>query len=1175
VKFKISLSEKVLLGIGSLVVLALAETLYISHTMLLGSFARLEKQELRTDVEHAKRSIEGELENLTSICGDWAPWDDTRNFMLGQAPDYNSGNLTVKCLANLNLNFMIFIDTSDRIFHITAIDIEKGVFVQPSPLLINRILADKSLLGLKNPAECKSGLIILPDKISLVAAQPISNSKTEGPISGTLIIGRFLNDNLTKTISEKTRLNISMAHNDGRTKTPDFVQADAELSKDNNIVVLMLDEDNSAGYTNIYDIDGNKYITLKVNVPREIYNRGLQTVHYFMMAMVLTVVIMLATLLVVMQKIVLRPINRLTKNFINIGSNYGGSTKLYTERGDEIGSLARSFDLVMKNLRRKMADLNESQTRFEEVAENSGDWIWEVNAEGLYTYSSPVVEKILGYKPEEVVGKKCFYDLFAPNHKDEISKAAFETFARREKFSGFVNPHIHKNGSSITLETCSTPIVDDDGNLRGYRGVGRDITERTRAEQRLIAVNSLQKLLLPPAPIEQKLKFVTDAVVQLLDADFARVWTISPGDRCDAGCIHADDKDGPHVCRFRDKCLHLMASSGRYTHLDGKVHRRVPFGCYKIGLIAAGQQDRFLTNEAATDPRVHNHDWVKEMGLVSFAGYRLTHTDGTPLGVLALFSKHPISPEEDAILAGIAHSTSMIIHTSRIEEETEKSRKVFQDMIDAMPFGVIVIGKDKKIRQANNAAQHTSGYSKEELVGQLCHKTLCPAEENACPILDLNQKLDRSEKLLIAKDGRRIPIFKSAVQLRLGDENVLLEAFMDITDRKRMENTLRKNEEFTRSVIESSSDCIKVLDLQGNLLSMSGGGQKLLEIDDITPYLNCSFIDYWKGKEKEDCIEAISKAKRGETGVFYGYFETAKGKPKWWEVIVTPIKDVDGSISRLLAISRDITERKKAEKSLEKLNRDLKSTIVLLTQSNRQLREFAYSAAHDLKTPLRGINILAQWLASDYTDKLDDKGQQLISLLTRNVDRINKLINAILQYSTISRERHREHPVDFNTLLGKILVDIKPPPNIKITINKNLPTVVCRETHLRQVLWHLLTNAIKFMDKPDGRIAIDYTDKNDLWEFKISDNGPGIAPQHFERIFRLFQTLSEQDRSEGSGIGLTIVRKIVELYGGQVWLTSELGQGSTFFFTLTKATPVTNDEKLSSADSSRTASELS
>ncbi|GAI41207.1 unnamed protein product, partial [marine sediment metagenome] len=207
----------------------------------------------------------------------------------------------------------------------------------------------------------------------------------------------------------------------------------------------------------------------------------------------------------------------------------------------------------------------------------------------------------------------------------------------------------------------------------------------------------------------------------------------------------------------------------------------------------------------------------------------------------------------------------------------------------------------------------------------------------------------------------------------------------EMAERKKTEEALRKNEEFTRRVIESSNDCIKVLDLEGHLLSMSGGGQRLLEIDDITPYLNSSFIDYWKGKEREDCLEAVSKARQGDTGIFYGYFETAKGKPKWWEVIVTPIKDADGSINRLLATSRDITERKKAEQHQTQLLKQLEKT-------NQELKDFAYVTSHDLKTPLRGIKTIADWMSTDYADKLDDDGKEKINLLMTRVDRMYGLI---------------------------------------------------------------------------------------------------------------------------------------------------------------------------------------
>ena len=165
---------------------------------------------------------------------------------------------------------------------------------------------------------------------------------------------------------------------------------------------------------------------------------------------------------------------------------------------------------------------------------------------------------------------------------------------------------------------------------------------------------------------------------------------------------------------------------------------------------------------------------------------------------------------------------------------------------------------------------------------------------------------------------------------------------------------------------------------------------------------------------------------------------------------------------------------------------------------------------------------------------------------------MDDLINAILQYSTIARNKQNERQVDLNPLIKSILADIKPTPNITITVNQNLPVLTCEEEQIRQVFYNLVANAVKFMDKPEGLITIDCEDEKYFWKFSVADNGPGIEPQHFERIFRLFQTLSDHEEAESTGIGLTMAKKIVELYAGKIWLTSTVGVGSTFFFTLPK-----------------------
>ena len=215
-----------------------------------------------------------------------------------------------------------------------------------------------------------------------------------------------------------------------------------------------------------------------------------------------------------------------------------------------------------------------------------------------------------------------------------------------------------------------------------------DITERKRAdfirERSLVRqeqLNLLQQTLLSPGKLELKLKKITDSIVEIFGADFCRIWITSPGDLCEVGCVHATVTEGPHVCRYRDRCLRLIASSGRYTHTDGEVHRRVPFGCYKIGRVASGEEHKFLSNDVQNEPRIHNREWAKEIGLVSFAGYQLRPPGENTLGVLALFSKQNITVDEDAQLDSLSNTITRFIQMARVDEELRQHRDLLEDRV--------------------------------------------------------------------------------------------------------------------------------------------------------------------------------------------------------------------------------------------------------------------------------------------------------------------------------------------------------------------------------------------------------------------------------------------------------------------------------------------------------------
>jgi signal transduction histidine kinase len=254
-----------------------------------------------------------------------------------------------------------------------------------------------------------------------------------------------------------------------------------------------------------------------------------------------------------------------------------------------------------------------------------------------------------------------------------------------------------------------------------------------------------------------------------------------------------------------------------------------------------------------------------------------------------------------------------------------------------------------------------------------------------------------------------------------------------------------------------------------------------------------------------------------------------------------------------IQLTKEVAERKKAESALEDLNKDLEATIQELSRSNRELQDFAHITAHDLKAPLRAIGTLSEWLATSYAEKFDEEGKQQVKLLVGRAKRMSELIDGILRYSELARTKRKAEEVDLNMLLIEIIRGIELPENIEIIIKTKLPTVVYEETRMIQVFHNLLTNAVKYMDKTEGQIELNCVEENNFWKFSISDNGPGIAEKYFEKIFKLFQTLSPRDEVESTGIGLPLVKKIIETYGGKIWVESEVGTGSTFFFTLPRS----------------------
>ena len=242
-----------------------------------------------------------------------------------------------------------------------------------------------------------------------------------------------------------------------------------------------------------------------------------------------------------------------------------------------------------------------------------------------------------------------------------------------------------------------------------------------------------------------------------------------------------------------------------------------------------------------------------------------------------------------------------------------------------------------------------------------------------------------------------------------------------------------------------------------------------------------------------------------------------------------------------------------ADEEITALHADLKHHATQLEQANRELTDFAYVVSHDLKAPLRGIASLAGWLSADYSEKIGPAGKEQFDLMMGRVMRMNALIDGILTYSRAGRLKEGRVEMDLARLVPNVIDLLAAPSTIRVEITTPLPSVMIEPTKAQQIFQNLLSNAIKYMDKPQGRVCVGCDpDGDDFWRFSVSDNGPGIEEKYFERIFQLFQTLAPRDSVEGTGVGLALVKRIVEMEGGRVWLESTPGEGATFFFTLPK-----------------------
>ena len=386
--------------------------------------------------------------------------------------------------------------------------------------------------------------------------------------------------------------------------------------------------------------------------------------------------------------------------------------------------------------------------------------------------------------------------------------------------------------------------------------------------------------------------------------------------------------------------------------------------------------------------------------------------------------------------------------------------------------------------------------------------------------------------------------------------------FEDITERRHSEMRIR----YLANLVENVSDAVISSDMDFTIKSWNKGAESIYgwKAEEV---LGKTVGEVIRIEYPYDTQEGVL-AQFLQSGSWKGEIRQKHRNGRTLNILasVSLLRDENGTPNGAVAINRDISERKRAAEEIFTLNAELEQRVAQRTaeleEVNQELKHFAYVVSHDLKAPLRGIHQLSQWFVEDYADAFDESGKKMLVLLSSRVKRMSDLIDGILQYSRIGHLSEQQECIELNLLVKEVVEMLAPPESIQVIVENALPTLVADKTRLQQIFQNLVSNALRYMDKTEGTIVIHCVMENEYWRFSVADNGPGIEPRHHERIFQIFQSLQAKDEHESTGIGLALVKRIVELYGGKVWVESSPGQGSIFSFTLPRSMEARSGETL-------------
>lgn len=741
--------------------------------------------------------------------------------------------------------------------------------------------------------------------------------------------------------------------------------------------------------------------------------------------------------------------------------------------------------------------LKESENRFRSLVQNSTDITTILDHQGSIQFKSPSFYRNFAYGEKDVLGKNIFDFI----HDDDKEKAYQEFFKGLDR-GGISDPiefrFKHKNGSYLFVESVGNNLLDAPG-IEGIVINSRDITDRKEAEEQRKTLREFYEVILNKIP--------TDVVV--FDKKHRYLFVNERAIKDPEKRAFVVGKDDYDYCE-------------KYGRSKDIAHSR-----------------RAIFNKVAYEKKQIEFEEPLE----------------TPNGIVWTLRRMFPLFDDNGELTNVIGFGLDITERKAAEQKLKESQERLTLATEAAQLGIwdwdlvnenLLWDKEMYPLFDIDPKDFDGDYDAFE-------KTLHPDDKqrvyDSVQATIAGKQGDYKDTFRIITNNNEVKYIAALSKLYKSDKTKepvrIIGVNFDVTERTLAEQKILKSQ----AELEEAQHIARIgsweIDMRTQTVTWSKEMRSIHEVDDDFEVTLDNVHLFYTPETREQIVEAFKEAIHEKTPFdIEAQVTTQSGKIIDARTKAIPVVE-EGRVPYVRGIFQDITQQKEAQRQLKEYTAELESI-------NKELDQFAYIVSHDLKAPLRAINNLSMWIEEDLEGKLEGDTQHQFNLLRGRVSRLEDLINGILSYSRAGRISVNPSTVKVKALLEGIIEMLSPPEEFKISIPDELPTLTTERIALEQIFSNFISNAIKYNKNPKPTVKITCKEQGDFYKFGVADNGDGIEPEFHEKIFVIFQTLEARDKVESTGVGLAIVKKIIDEKGGEVWVESEKGKGATFYFTWPK-----------------------